>query len=127
MSRFEANESDKMAIPHTSLILPIARPCNIFYQLWAATEMRNDGSPLRGNGYLEVYLESLSSTTSGARSQMPEQDTNEPLSISGRRFVNVYNGITLPTPQNYKIGVLGWGGGNVQLVNWGFTVEVFYL
>ena len=127
MSRFEANINDKMAIPHTSLILPIARPCNIFYQLWAATEMRNDGSPLRGNGYLEVYLGSLDNVGVGARGQMPEQDTNEPLSISGRRFVNVYKTLNVGSPQNFKIGVLGLGGANIQLVNWGFTVEVFYL
>ena len=127
MSRFEADSNDRMAIPHTSLNLPIARACNIFYQLWAATEMRTDGSATRGNGYLEVYLGDLNSLSSQLRSQMPEQAAGEPLSCSGRRFSNVYHSLTLPTAQTYKIGVAGYGGANVQLVNWGFTVEVFYL
>ena len=127
VSRFEADNGDRMAVPKTSLVLPVARACTIFYQLWAATEAKRDGSSTRGKAYMEVYLDSVSSDASSKRNQMPEQEANTPLACTGRRFVNVYNGISLSTGQDYEIGVSGYGGTNVQLVNWGFTVEVFYL
>jgi hypothetical protein len=42
MSRYEADEGQKMGIPQTSIIIPAARACTIFYQLWAAAESRTD-------------------------------------------------------------------------------------
>jgi hypothetical protein len=127
MSRFEADEGQKMVIPQTSLVIPAVRACTIFYQFWAAAEARRDGSSTKGIVYLNTYLGTVDSWNPAEQNKFYEQANNEPLSVSGRRFINCYRTVDLSAGQQYHIGLSGYGGANGQLVNWGFTIEVFYL
>jgi hypothetical protein len=127
LSRYEADDGQKMGIPQTSIIIPAARACTVFYQLWAAAESRSDTSALKGIAYFNTYLGSTASWSVSRKNKFYEQAAGEPLSCSGRRFLNCYNGISLTAGQQYAIGLSGYGGATAQLVNWGFTLEVFYL
>lgn len=133
ISRFESAQNAKQIIPKTSVILPLCRAANIFYQYWGVSESRFDNSGVRGNYYCYAYVSypnnvsAIIAEAPAYRNQSRESENNKPLALSGRSFINVHRSTVAASGQNLIIGVSGFGSCNVQFVSWGFTVECWYM
>ncbi len=125
ISRYESAIGNRMIVPKTSIIIPVAHPCTWFYQLWASVESRSDGNATRGNGELHMGINGVTSPNTAAVIQEAEQNKSI---ISGKTYISTYNYGNQTTPADLQLSVSAFGQeASAQLVSWGFTVECFYI
>ena len=125
ISRFESAVGNRMIVPKTSIIIPVAHPCTWFYQLWACVESRSNTDATRGNGELHMGIDGAVDINTAAVFLEAEQNKSI---VSGRTYISTYNYGDQTTPADLQLSVSAFGTDtSAQLVSWGFTVECFYI
>ena len=125
ISRYESAVGNRMIVPKTSIVIPVAHPCTWFYQLWACVESRSDLNAQRGIG--EMHMAPNGGVNQYTSVVLQEEELNRSIA-SGRTYISTYNYGNQTTPADLQLSVSAFGTNmSSQLVSWGFTVECFYI
>jgi hypothetical protein len=125
ISSYESAIANRMIVPKTSIIIPVAHPCTWFYQLWACVETRSNLDATRGNAEIHMGIDGAANTYTAAGLQ--EEQINKSIA-SGRTYISTYNYGNQTTPADLQLSISAFGvNASSQLVSWGFTVECFYI